>query len=204
LGITNGYATLAEVKARLFDADDTSVTQFDSELENVIEGVSRWIDEDRGRQFYATTSQGRYFTAEQGDVVVIDDLLSLTSLKTDEDADGTFERVWTAADYLLYPYNASNKSQPYTAIERSVLGNLVFPTVRRGVEVTGTWGYSTTAPKQIKEACILGSMRLWKRRDAIFGVAGAADLGQAIVIARLDTDPELRQLLGSVNQRWVF
>ena len=59
--------------------------------------------------------------------------------------------------------------------------------------MVGKFGYGATAPKAVSEACIIQSTRLFRRKDAPFGVTGASDMGQASVIARLD--PDVRFLL---------
>lgn len=179
-----------------------SETTNDTQFENIIEAVSRWIDTNRGRRFY-TASETRYYTAGVGHRVVIDDLLTLTALATDEDGDGTFERTWTAADYILYPYNAAIKLRPYIAIERSVLGNLTFPTLRRGVSVTGSFGFWTSVPEAIAEACLLICLRVWMRKDLTFGVSGNADLGTQQAIATIARDGEILMLLNTIPKRVV-
>ncbi len=194
--ITNGYATLDEVRRRiphLADDDDT-------DLESVIEGVSRWIDKDRGRKMYAAT-ETRYYVPVSDSLVVIDDLLSLTTLKTDEDGDQTFERTWTSSDYLLAPYNASTDGGPYTSIERSRLGSLAFPVEFRSVQVIGSFGYASTTPMAVHEVCVLLSMRLFERRKALFGRFVLAD--RVAKVGQLAMDPELQAMLSTIPMRWT-
>lgn len=199
MAITNGYCTLAELKDRL----DITNNDDDAQLDLIVTGVSRFIDEDRGRRFYAAT-ETRYFTAGSPIMCIVDDLLSVTTLKTDEDADGTFEQTWTASDYILAPYNANLDGKAYTYVERAPLGDYSFPTNRYGVEIAGSFGYSSTTPAAIKEACLLVSMRVWARRKNIFGVTGSADLGTVTAVASLYADGEVKALLNSVKRRVVF
>lgn len=200
--VTNGYTDVATLKQRLYngDPDAQANSTNDTQFENIIEAASRWIDGNRGRHFY-TASETRYYTAEVGHRVVIDDLITLTTLLTDEDGDGTFERTWTAADYNLYPYNAAIKLRPYIAIERSVPGSLTFPTLRKGVSVTGVFGFWSAVPEAITEACILISMRVWGRKDLLFGVSGNADLGTQQVISTIARDGEILLLLNTIPKR---
>lgn len=184
--ILNGYTTLATLKARLGIAD----TSDDAALEGVIEAVSRWIDAYTGRRFYAAV-ETRYYTPEWENYLRIDDLLSVTSLKTDEDGDRVYETTWVATDYYLEPDNAPLKGSPYTMIRAS--GSKLFPSVRRGIEIVGSFGYSATTPKLIEEACIVQSARLFRRKDAPFGVTGAPEVGQLTVIPRID--PDVKTLL---------
>jgi hypothetical protein len=209
MAITNGYATLDEVRRRIPHAEDDD----NDDLESIIEGVSRFIDSDRGRRFYAA-SETRYYVPASNDLVVVDDLLSVTTLKTDEDGDGTFERTWTASDYLLAPYNANLDGMPYTSIERAFQGSFLFPLgsrrsragVRsqvgfRSVEILGSFGYTATTPKAIHEACVLLSMRLFERKEALFGRFVLAN--QVATVVPLVMDGELQAMLNTVKKRWT-
>lgn len=193
--ITNGYAKIDELKHRLYP-DGVNSTVDDAVFESVIEALSRWIDEETARFFYKTASQTRHFTAEWTDYLLIPNLVTLTTLKTDEDGDRVYETVWTSSDYDLEPYDASLDGKPYTAIRVSPNGNYSFPTTRKGVEIAAEWGWPST-PKMAKEACLLLAERLYMRKDAPFGVIGSAELGQLQVIAR--TDPDAKMLLAKLS-----
>lgn len=197
MAITNGYATLNEVRRRLPDGPIVD----DNDLESIIEGVSRFVDKDRGRRFYAV-SETRYYVPASANFVVIDDLLSLTTLKTDEDGDQTFERTWTSADYLLSPFNAALDGKPYFSIERSRLGSLLFPVDFRSVEVAGSFGYASTTPKTVHEYCILFSMRLLERKESLFGHA-VITAKKVVQIVGLDKDTEMLAMLNAIPKRWT-
>jgi hypothetical protein len=189
--MANEYATLAQVKSRL----DITDTDNDTELESVIEAVSRAIDRDRRTTFYATTAT-KYYTARWDDWLIIDHLLSVTKIETDDDGDDTHETEWSAGDYYLAPNSA-----PYTQIYTTNSGDYSFPIdIKRGVKIVGSWGYSATTPPAINEACILMAMRVWKRRDLIFGTAGNAELGTIEAIAPITRDGEIRTLLDTVER----
>lgn len=177
----NDYATLAELKAKLdiTDSDD------DSELQSVLSAVSRLIDEHCGRFFYRET-QTRYFTAEDGDYLELGDLVSVATLSTDANDDRTYETTWTDTDYDLWPYNAALHGKPYTEIQVAPTGIYAFPTGAKAVKLVGVFGWPSV-PNAIKDACLLWSERIWKRRDAIFGVLGSIDTGM-IRIAGADPD----------------
>lgn len=187
MAITNGYATLLELKARL--GIPSSDTAEDALLEANVEAASRAIDNETSRVFYATTAT-RYFDAASPELVLVDDLLSLTTLKTDDDGDGTFETTWASTEYVLWPYNTT----PKTRIKTAPLGGYRFPTLPRGVEVVGSWGYSATTPDAVNEACLLLAARLYKRKDAPLGLApGGMDTGAVRITAR---DHDVKMLLG--------
>lgn len=202
MAITNGYATLAEIKQRL--RIDISDIDDDNVLESVAGGVSRALDAYTGRWFCSDT-QTRYYTAEDASELEVDDLLSITTLKTDEDGDRTYERTWGSDDYDLWPYNANTDGKPYTEIHTTPQGDYAFPSTRRGVEIAGAFGYSATTPPQVKEGCLLLCEQIFKRKDAIFGIVGTMGGEQLMRIAAdmLRDDPAIRIMLGSFVRIWV-
>ena len=199
--MANEYCTLASVKSRLDIA--TLTTTYDAELNSVIEAVSRAIDARLRRRFFVAT-ETRYYTANCGDWVIIDDCQSVSALATDDNGDGTYETDWAASDYILQPSNAITDGAPYCDIIINPNGDQTFPLhVPNGVKITGSFGYSDGAPPAIEEACILASMRVWKRRDVLFGTAGSADLGTYQAITSILNDGELRMMLESISVRVV-
>ena len=121
----------------------TAGTPSDATLRFVIEGVSEAIDTHCHRQLLARL-QTRYYTASRGNYLVVKDLVSVTSIKTDRDGDRTYEQTWEATDYDLLPFNAATDGEPYTEISVTPAGVLTFPTISKGVEIVGKWGYSET------------------------------------------------------------
>lgn len=184
------YASLADVKDRL----DITDTADDLTLSAAIMGVSDWIEHYTGRRFIAT-SETRYYTAQSGTIVLVDDVLSVSTLTTDDNDDRTYSTSWASTDYDLMPYNAGTDGEPYTWIEATRNGNYRFNLIPRGVGITGVFGYTLTPPFAIVEAATLATMRLWKRKDAIFGVAGAPALGVQVVAAQIQQDADVLMLL---------
>lgn len=183
MSITNGYCTLAELKTWL----GTTTTIDDTLLEDAVEAASRKIDRDCDRAFYQLAATARIYTAGRGDYLPIDDLVSVTTLKTDEDGDRTYEQTWATTDYDLTPDNASDVSEPYTAVLLSPRSTKWFPTLRRSVQITGTWGWPAV-PDAIKTATLILASRLVKRKDSPLGVAGSSALGEAILLGKADPD----------------
>lgn len=188
--ITHGYCTLDEFKLRFY-AGSSSTTD-DEVAETAIETASRFIDDDTGRHFWKSASaEARYFTSEYPDLFVCaDDIVSITSLLTDSDGDRTYETTWQTTDYDLEPYNAAVVEKPYTQLRITPNGTYSFPTLRRGVKLTAVFGWPAV-PKLAKSACIMQAGRWFKRKDAIFGVLGSADMGQIMLPAKLDPDVSL-------------
>jgi hypothetical protein len=192
MAITNGFATLAEFKARFYPSGLIDITD-DTVIENAIEAVSRLIDGKCSRRFWKNTvDETRYFTANYGDLFYTDDIVSITTLKTDETGARSYSRTWAVTDYDLEPYNAllQYPVQPYTSIRVSPMGTLSFPFDRKAVQIVGVFGWPAV-PDTINEACLLQSIRLFKRKDAPFGVTGSAEMGHLIVIPKLDPDVEM-------------
>ena len=205
MSVTNGYTTVAELLYRWTDSDTfSSKASFTATLEAVIEAASRAIDWSCGRWFYAD-SQTRYYTPTDAKLLFVDDLLSIDDdgLLTDDDGDRTYENTWATTDYILLPENAATDNKPYTMIEVDPYGSYTFPTgVRRGVKITGSWGYSSTTPKPVAEVCLLLSEQLLARKDAVFGTVGAPGGGAIMQLAKniLVSDPHLQLLLTPVRR----
>lgn len=198
--ITNGYCTLAEARAQI-GITVTADTTDDSVIEARVEAISRTIDEVCGRRFYRNgTDEARYYTASSAYVLECpDDIGSITTLQTDSDGDRTYEDTWAATDYDLMPHNATLDGKPATWIEVTPDGGYTFPTVSKGVKITGKFGYGSTTPPAIKAACLLAVQKLYKRKDAPFGVEAGGELG---IMTLMKTDPDLDALLGPFRRNW--
>lgn len=192
MATTNAYASLSELKLELVISDSTD----DDKLELALDAASRWIDERCGWRFYATANdESRYYTAEHADRLdVPEGIVSLTTLACDQDGDRTYEETWTVTtDYDLVPHNAATDGDPYTGIEVSPLGRYGFPKWRKGVKLTGTFGYAATAPRAIKRACLLKAQQLFMRKDMPFGVMSASAVGT--VTMRIPQDADILDLI---------
>lgn len=202
--ITNGYASVEELQAHIDPEGNATFAAGDRALmEIAIEAASRWIDSMTGARFYAA-SEARVYSADWYDLLYVDDLTAVTSLKTDEDGDGVFETTWAAADYILEPRGALQRGTPYRQIRiNRNTGRYSFPRGAGAVEVTGSFGYGSTVPAPVKQACLLVAHRLWRRKDAIFGVAGTPGLGVTVVQAKITADSDVMALLQAVDVRVI-
>jgi len=202
MAITNGYATLAEIKG--YVGIPTGDTADDALLEFAVESASREIDTYVGRRFWIDPSVVvRYYTAGAEDAIEIPDGIATATglvVKTDDDDDGTYETTWMVnTDYRLEPVNAVADGEPFTRIV--AVGDRLFPTtVYRGVEVTAKGGFATV-PTPVKQATLILGSKLFKRKDAPFGVAGSPEFGSELRILAGDRDAE--RLLSAYRQPWV-
>ncbi len=191
MAITDGYATLSDVKAALRITDSVD----DSLLEISIEAASREIDGWCERVFTSSTATRIYRPTDVFSVEV-DDLQSITTLKTDSDGSGVFDVTWESTDYQLNPLNglAGGISTPYTQVR--AIGQYLFPIYEprnvnsneASVQINGVWGWASV-PTAVKQACIILSMRQFKRYDSPTGVMGFGDLG-VMRVGRVDPDVE--------------
>jgi hypothetical protein len=172
------YCTLEALKSRL------SITNTDDDLElhGACFGASRWVEQHTDRHFWRTSSsEVRTFVPDNGyclELPAFNDLVSITTLKTDASGDGTFETTWTSGDYQLLPVNpgAAPETKPYTEIK--AVGSLTFPwlcttSLARDdrVQITGVFGWPAV-PRAVKQAAALLAAELYRTKDAPLGVAG--------------------------------
>ena len=192
------YATLAEFKAAVGITDSTD----DAALQSVLDATDTLIDLYCDRKTgFGTATETRYYTAEDYEYVLTDDLVSVTTLQTDDDANGTYETTWTAGtDYVLAPVNAALDGFPYTEIDTSVSWPRNFPKdVYIGVKVVGVFGFPSV-PAAVKQAEIIQAGAVWNSRTAPFGVIGSADLGGILRMSRA-LHPEAALILEPYRKR---
>ncbi len=187
------YTTVANLKASL----GITVTTYDDDLAECIEAASRGVDGICDRWFWLdTVDVTRYYTPSSPSLLLpIDDLVSVTTLKTDTTGDQTFATTLTRnSDYFLEPLNAAveNPARPYTVARLNPYGQYWPPWIR-SVQIVGKFGWPAV-PAPVVRATSLLSAILHKRKDAVFGFAVAGvDTETAMRIAQ--TDPTIRGLL---------
>ena len=152
------YASITDFKAyaRITSTDTTD----DGVIGDILESASKLIDTETRRTFYARV-ETRLYDVPKTDTLYIedDDLLTVTTLTN---GDST---VLTTTDYILLPANSYPKyaiklkdSSTYSWKEDSS-GNS-----EQAISILGTWGYSSSAPADIKEACLEIATAFYHRR----------------------------------------
>lgn len=208
MSITNGYATLADVKSalRIYDSND------DSTLERVIESASRRIDQHCNRRFFVdTVASARRYAVKTPMFVQLDDIATTTDLlvEIDTTGNGSWKALTEWQDFQLEPLNALSQGQPVNTIR--AIQTATFPTSAPSfwptpfamtalMRVTAKWGWPSV-PATVTEACILMSLRQFKRFDSPLGVAGFGELG-AISVRRVD--PDIEDMLDNFVWRSVY
>jgi hypothetical protein len=194
MAMTNPYATLSDVKAaaRITDTID------DALLEIAIESSSRDIDAYCERVFFSTgaTAVTRTYIPQDIFLLETDDIISVSSIKSDTTGEGGFDLTWDASDYQLEPLNglAGGIPTPFTRIR--AIGSKLWPIYeprdinagQASVQITGVFGF-TSVPTAIRQATILSALRAYKRYDSPLGAAGFGDLG-IMRVSRVDPDVE--------------
>lgn len=190
------YVTAAELKSYLEIPD----TVDDAQLALAVTAASRAVDRTTNRQFGQVDGpEARLYTprfdCSRGKwLVEIDDLQDATGLT-----------VTTAAGaidlFAKQPINGAVTGKPWTRLVIDPGAAVVPKGLEHEVTVTALFGWSAV-PVTIKQATLLQASRLFKRRDAPFGVAGSPEAGSEVrLLARVDPDvavtvrPYLRQRL---------
>ncbi len=189
MAITNGYCTLAELKASLNITDAVD----DTALEAAITAASRMIDDYTERFFYVNGSVGspvtRYYTALDPYTINIDDITTVSEVATDDNFDFTYGTVFTTSDFMVEPINNPIKGFPYSRL--LAIGSYIFPyQLPQAVRVKGVWGF-TAVPAEVNMAALIQSSRLFGRRQSPFGIAGSPEMGTVRLYSRLDADVEV-------------
>jgi len=132
------YASIADLKGIL---GVTSTTD-DTIMRKILEAASRAIDNYCNRVFITQTAT-KYFDGAY--TLWVPDLLSITTLKTDEDGDGTFENTFTTDDYLLYGVGLEDTLNTYPKTRLEISQDSDYGSfasgVKKGVQIAGVWGY---------------------------------------------------------------
>lgn len=200
MAITNGYCTLAELKAALRITDSTD----DTLLENAIESASRRIDGYTGRFFYVTSQTAVPMYSYNEYLLIFNRDVSSTSvtIKIDSTGNGTYATTLTqGTDYVLQPRNVPIFERPYESAR--MVGGATFPLLTtpsfETVQVTAAWGWASV-PDDVNQATILLAMRQFARLNAALGVVGFADM--AITVRAVD--PDVRDLLSPYRRFGVI
>lgn len=167
---TVAYCTLADVKLAM----DLQATTDDTWIATLITQSQDMIDREVGYPFQTDGTVGspaaRTYDGNNTDTILIDDCLSLSSVKQTTYNIGLgsggysisgFTTVDITADCLLYPLNRT----PQFLMKR--LSGLDFYQGTSNYAVTGVFGQASIPP-QISRACVRIAIHLYKMRDASY------------------------------------
>lgn len=196
------YATAADFKA---DAGMTS-TADDAAIDRALESASRAVDSTCSRQFgllAAPAARTYTLTWSRGRcrwVASIDDVQDATGLVVS--VNGT-----VTTDYRLTPLNGPADGRPWTGLELVTtpsFAHLWAPTYhhRQEATITALWGW-TEVPGAVVSATLLQASRLFKRKDAPFGIAGSPETGSELRLLAA-VDPDVAVILQPYKRRWAM
>lgn len=192
------YATISELAAHLGLADSITASgqmvdaSRNARYQLALDAATAMVEQDTGRVFTSTAATKQLMSAGET-LLVVPDLVSVTTIKVDEDGDGVFEETLTAADYELGSFNETHAGWPYNWINRidDFWPIPVWGGRRKLVEITGTWGWSSV-PTPIKQATLLMAARQVARGNASLGVQGVSDFGPFSIRSN---DPDYQALI---------
>jgi hypothetical protein len=214
------YANASELRQRIGKVGSTD----DEQLTALLSAAERNIDRTCNRPdgFLADTSAtARVYAGSGKPYQWIDECIEITAVAVKETATSSSYTAWGSGDYIeasgdpKYPnYNAT----PYTLLVIDPTGDEAIFTsgkyttrggfkpvtdVTRGaptVQVTAKWGFASSVPADIKEACLMQAARWYKREEsAMADVLASGELGQLMYMKSLD--PDIKRLL--VDGRYV-
>ncbi|MFE7516114.1 head-tail connector protein [Streptomyces sp. NPDC057540] len=180
------YGSVAALKKRLnIEPADTSR---DDLLTSALAASSRAIEAATGRRFWLDPAptqrvfnpRGRVVRHDDGDLLLVDDIGSVTGLVVEVGSGGSYTPV---TDYETSPDNALADGRAITGLLRP-LGNWGTATTR--VRITTRFGWPAD-PDDITEASLIQSTRLFRRKDSPEGVTGSAEWG-VMRLSRRDPD----------------
>lgn len=200
------YVTVAVLKDFMGEPNST----FDAALGLAVTAASRAIDRwcERPVNGFVGQTQTRYYdVVSSSGPLDLDPLTSITSLATDDEADGTYGTVWTASDYQLLPLNAAADGLPYTQVRTTPTGDYAFPVGPNLLKIIGVFGEvasTTTPPPSIQHATMLVAHRLFQRRKSALGLdSSAVELGgTSRTIPSLDPDVKALLVQGGYMVTW--
>lgn len=192
----NEYVTVSELKNTLAITSST----YDADLAIVVNTASRTLDAITGRRFWSDTGTAnvRTYTPDSYRRLMIDDLQTLTTLKVDQNGDGTFEETWTVGtDFVLEPQNADSDIpiRPYESVLIRKQSRYYFPVdLEQSVQITGKFGWAAV-PDEIQSAASILAGKLFKRmREAPFGIVSFGG-GESPAMRLARTDPDIGNLI---------
>ncbi len=210
MAITNGYTTLATMRA-LFRIATVDATE-DGLIESAVTASSRAIDTHCNRKFWLDPSATMRVYSPVGSStpawsgsgrtsrdLEVHDIATLTGFAVDFDldGDGVFETAVDPATFWTLPLNAIVDGDPIKWLRRKLAG---WPWQEASVRVTAKHGWAAV-PSVVRQACEIQAHRLYKRRDAAFGVTGSPEVGGELrLLERLD--PDVQVMLSGVRRMW--
>lgn len=197
--MSNEYGDIATLKSMMDMA--TADTTANALLTQALASASRGIDRITGRRFWLDPSpvqrtfnpQGRTRCEASGELLLVDDIGSITGLVVETGSGGTWAAV---TDFETSPDNAILDGLPINALR---LPSSSWGTRATRVRITARWGWPAI-PDEVVQATLIQASRLYKRKDSPEGVMGNAEWG-TVRLSR--HDPDVMALLAPFQRPMV-
>jgi hypothetical protein len=181
------------------------------------QAIDRWCKRPDG--FVAlSVAAARIYPGRGLPYILIDECTAITAVAVKDSVDDTTYTTWAATDWLAFaggPDDPVYNRTPYTGLMVAAGGDYsIFLDGRQStwvgfrpteekisyryvptVQVTAKWGYATTCPSAIQQACVIQVARWYKRGLSAFADTTVnADFG--IQLYQKELDPDLAGILG--------
>lgn len=188
MALLNAYCTVQHVRDQLSDAGANASQE---RIERAINATSRAIEAFTGRRFWQDeTPVARRYRPRDPEVVMVRDIATSSGLIVQTGpGDNTWPDTWTlGTDFELAPLDADADGMPFAWWQLVAIGGRQFPVhdLRPTLKTTNVGGWSQL-PDEVNSASILKSTGLFKRSDAVWGVADFGEFG-AVRITKRDVD----------------
>jgi hypothetical protein len=185
------YCSVADVKNYL----GISEAGDDALISDLIAEAQKAIDTFTSRTFEASSDSTRYFDVSEdveAEMLYFDsDLCAVTTTKTNADASGGGTSLTKDTHFIAQPRNAT----PWFAFK--MLGSSDYDwdytdDPELGIEITGRWAYSTSAPDDIAHACKRLAAYYYRQKDAqVFDTTAMPDAGVLIIPQGIPADVKI-------------
>jgi hypothetical protein len=160
------YITVADAKDYIGGLSDPSD---DALLSGIIDQAEQFIETYTGRDFKVAADTTRTLDAVNdvtGRTLYLDaDLCSITTVTTNADAAGGGTALTENTDFITLPRNMT----PYYALKMLTSSTNTWTFTddpELGITIAGRWGYSTTPPADILQACKDLVKTIYRSRDS--------------------------------------
>lgn len=200
------YCTLAQIKAQIPESIYATTSTYDAAISPLITTASRLIDREMGRwdNFFAGISETRYFDGAEGNVLRIDEFLSVSAIAVSQ-AGGVSAGSYTElalTDYYAEPANATANGKPFNRLVMDYINGagLAWYPFRKSVKVTSVFGWSTTPPPDVNQACIIQAIRWFMRAKQMYQDTGADGAMGSMIFKGNSLDPDIVVLLSGIKR----
>ena len=197
------YCSTTDVKGYMPEGIGAgSSTDYDFMLGEMVTAASRFIDQYIGAwpNYFSpsTDTETRYFDGNKKVEIDVDHIAALTSVAVSEEGElsSSDYTAWTLdTDYFTWPYNSTGLVEPISRLIVDINGDKInWTRFRKAVRVVARFGYSTSVPEVIKQACVAQTGRWYMRAKQAWQDGGAnVEIGKMTFVKQLD--PDIKQIL---------